>query len=336
MRVRVLRYFCRWKEKFAHYNAQIGVHGASDERGKETVQSNAATVGMARVIKELGVPASIVGKMVVTPPDVWLTVDDLRSMETKMFGKPNQLQSDQPSTSQISPLDLNPNAQANAPAREPMTWDKLVDGAIALSARQNNGQPNYGRLCQPELKSIYASDFETEIPRLGTLRYLKLHIQEPEAYGIYRLATVELNATGTNDVRVQGIQESWVTGKAESLAGFIREREKSVTSTLKKYGLNVNGILLLAALIALPELSLSRRAIFTVAVFAIIAVIAYLHSRLIPNALIYLSAPKPNLFQRIWPPTLSWLFTIGGAVIGAIIYGLLKGEISVPGWLHFW
>ena len=39
-------------EKFASYQAQIGVHGASDENGRETTQSNSATIGMARVVKE--------------------------------------------------------------------------------------------------------------------------------------------------------------------------------------------------------------------------------------------------------------------------------------------
>jgi hypothetical protein len=146
--------FAAGHEKFAHYTAQIGVHGASDENGRETTVSNAATVGMARIIKDLGVPASIVGKMVVTPPDqmVWLTVDDLRSMETKMFGKPMQLPTDQPSTSQLQPpISLSPGAQANAPAKEP-TWKDLVDGAIRLSTQQHNGQVNYQRSCQPELK----------------------------------------------------------------------------------------------------------------------------------------------------------------------------------------
>jgi hypothetical protein len=34
---------------------------------------------MARIVKELGVPPSIIGKMVVTPPSdmVWLNPDDL-------------------------------------------------------------------------------------------------------------------------------------------------------------------------------------------------------------------------------------------------------------------
>src|SRR5579871_5779285 len=67
--------FAAGPEKNASYGAQIGVHGASDQDGQETVQSGAATVSMARVAKDLGVPSAIIGRMVVTPPDqmVWLS-----------------------------------------------------------------------------------------------------------------------------------------------------------------------------------------------------------------------------------------------------------------------
>ena len=101
--------------------------------------------------------------------------------------------------------------------------------------------------------SKYADAFENDITRLGDLRYLKLQIQEPEAYGINRLAIIELNAMSTNDIRVQGIQESWVIGKAEVLAAFVREREKVLSSTFKKYGLNANLVLFVGALIFCPN-----------------------------------------------------------------------------------
>ena len=62
--------------KFANYTAQVGVHGASDKQGEETVVSSAATVSMARAAKDLGVPAAIIGRMVVTSPNemVWLSL----------------------------------------------------------------------------------------------------------------------------------------------------------------------------------------------------------------------------------------------------------------------
>jgi hypothetical protein len=148
--------FAAGETKFANYTAQIGVHGASDQTGQETAQSGAATVSMARVAKELGVPAAIIGRMVVTPPNemVWLSPADLQSMGTTMVGKPSQIPT-APQTSNIqqlptgSPTDLSPKTKASATP----TWDELVDIAVATSSRQNNGKPKYFRLCQPETKT---------------------------------------------------------------------------------------------------------------------------------------------------------------------------------------
>jgi hypothetical protein len=76
--------FAAGSQRFADPNALVGVHGASDESGKETLRSSAATLSMARILKDLGVPPGIIGKMVVTPPSeiVWLTREDLQSMGT--------------------------------------------------------------------------------------------------------------------------------------------------------------------------------------------------------------------------------------------------------------
>ena len=143
--------FAAGNEKYAHYTATIGVHGASDSSGKETVESGAATISMARIVRELGVPASIIGKMVVTPPDqmVWLGPDDLRSMGAAMLGKPDQLaaeQSQQQHPAQL-PTPIHPDTQASIIP----TWDEVVQGAIETSKVQY-GKLNINRSCQPELK----------------------------------------------------------------------------------------------------------------------------------------------------------------------------------------
>src|SRR5262249_40059644 len=132
----------------------IGVHGVSDD-GQETTESGAATVAIARIAKELGVPSGIIGKMVVTPPDqmVWLTPDDLRSMGTTMTGKPVQLPTERPLTSEL-PSQWRPQeksiASKDAP---PPNWDKLLDRAIELSTQQHGGKPDIRRGCQPEFKA---------------------------------------------------------------------------------------------------------------------------------------------------------------------------------------
>jgi hypothetical protein len=126
------------------------VHGASDERGAETVQSGAATVSMARIAKELGVPAAIIGRMVVTPPAemVWLSPADLQSMGTTMIGKPSQLPNVQsgPVAKQTQPDEPMQLRQTTAPA----SWETFTNNAFELSRQQNGGTPKTLRSCQPE------------------------------------------------------------------------------------------------------------------------------------------------------------------------------------------
>jgi hypothetical protein len=144
--------FAAGNEKYASFAAFVGVHGASDA-GRETLESNAATVSMAKVVRELGVPPGIIGKMVITPPDqiVWLTPDELRSMGTTMTGKPAQLPSSSEITSQLPAL-RQPTAPTATPNKTVPTWKELVDAALRTSSAQNNGKPRFHRACQPELK----------------------------------------------------------------------------------------------------------------------------------------------------------------------------------------
>ncbi len=150
--------------KFANYSAQVGVHGASDRQGEESVASGAATVSMARAAKDLGVPAAIIGRMVVTPPNemVWLTPQDLLSMGTTMVGKPTQTVSPSATaaadpgslpkqTQPGNPMQLQPEAKST----KTPTWSEFLDGVIKRSAAQNNGTPRYSRGCQPEIKTCY-------------------------------------------------------------------------------------------------------------------------------------------------------------------------------------
>ena len=130
------------------------MHGASDESGQETEGSSAATVSMARIAKELGVPAGIIGKMVVTPPEqmVWLTPDELRSMGVTMTGKPSQLPSAPAVASQLPP-EIKPSSRSTASEGKPLpTWAKLLDNALELSKQQHDGKADFARVCQPELK----------------------------------------------------------------------------------------------------------------------------------------------------------------------------------------
>jgi hypothetical protein len=158
--------FAGGTSKYASYSASVGVHGASDAEGRETIEAGGATVLMARALKELGVPEAILGKMVVTPPSsmVWLTPDDLRSIGTTMTGKPSQTPSEPP-TGQVpnqlpsaaqAPVQLDPSNNATLSSQIPQSskksWDELVKGASAFSRQQNGGSIQANRACQPELR----------------------------------------------------------------------------------------------------------------------------------------------------------------------------------------
>jgi hypothetical protein len=77
--------FAAGKERYAEPGARIGVHSAVHQRLGETRDAKSTTIDMVRFLSELGVPPSIVGKVVTTKPDqiTWLTTEDLRSMQVR-------------------------------------------------------------------------------------------------------------------------------------------------------------------------------------------------------------------------------------------------------------
>jgi hypothetical protein len=56
------------KERFMGRGCKIGVHSVSNDRGKEDAESTRITVQMSRFLVGLGVPHSVIGKIVATPP----------------------------------------------------------------------------------------------------------------------------------------------------------------------------------------------------------------------------------------------------------------------------
>jgi hypothetical protein len=170
----------------------------------------------------------------------------------------------------------------------------------------------------------YAKDFLQDIADLGKIKYLKIFIQEPEAHGINRVVIVEFVENGISEVRVSGINESWVVGKAESISQAIRPKQHKLVTSYKKYGLNLNAIIFFVMLIAIPEvMGLKNRAIFVLVVFALLNILIWIHSKFIPNTIIYLTGKKPSIISRSWPTILSWLVAVSSSIFAAWIFYLL-------------
>lgn len=172
----------------------------------------------------------------------------------------------------------------------------------------------------------YAEDFLRDADTLGRLDYFKVTIQEPEAYGINRLVVVELSAFGSNEIRVQGIQESWVIGKAEAIASLLTRYQSTLITTYKKFGLNLNQAIFLAMLVVMPSINAwTDRAVFAVAVFVLLTAMLWLHARFIPNASIRMGVATPTFLGRIWPTLLSWFVAMSASLVGGLLlYWLTK------------
>jgi hypothetical protein len=56
------------KERYMGRGCKIGVHSVSNDRGKEDADSARITLQLSRLLVGLGVPHSVVGKIVATPP----------------------------------------------------------------------------------------------------------------------------------------------------------------------------------------------------------------------------------------------------------------------------
>lgn len=56
------------RERYMDRKSKIGVHSVANDRGREDADSARVTIRMSRLLAGLGVPHSVIGKMVATPP----------------------------------------------------------------------------------------------------------------------------------------------------------------------------------------------------------------------------------------------------------------------------
>lgn len=170
----------------------------------------------------------------------------------------------------------------------------------------------------------YSSEFLQEFGEIGELRYLKILVQEPEAHGLNRVVMVEFNSAGTNELLVQSTRESWVVGRSEALKAFLARFTSPLVTTYKRFGLNLNSVILLAMIIAVPEIEpWIERISFVVGTVAVLLGLYWLHTKFIPNTAIALTADQPGILGRAWPTVLSWLFAVSASLVAALIFRLL-------------
>ena len=178
-------------------------------------------------------------------------------------------------------------------------------------------------------KNLYADEFEKILDNLPKLSYLKIFVQEPELYNLNRNATIELSAWGENIIRVQSVQEAWAMGKAETLSNHASGYQRKIATHFRKFGLSVNVLITVAVLAALPGLpSFLQRLLFAFGALGVQSLITFMHRRYVPNFILYPNQHKATVLGKVLPSAISWGLTALGGVASAVIYGVLKGELS--------
>lgn len=179
-------------------------------------------------------------------------------------------------------------------------------------------------------KVFYWRDFESIFPKIGQISYLRLFVQQTGPQGTVRSVTVELNATGENEVRTSGPQESWVLGKAAAIESFLRKHEALLVTSYRKH-FNLSALLFLVTLIALPSMALAQRVVFIGFVIALGVAFNWIHARVFPNFLASPSERRSGLASRALVAVLSWIGGIIAIVVATVAaYILTEGA---PNWL---
>ena len=159
---------------------------------------------------------------------------------------------------------------------------------------------------------------------------LKIFARKPDENGADQVISIEFGPH-VNTAVTQGANRAWVLGQLETLKHDLKQYERHYITNFKRWGLNINQLLLLGAVVLLPSFSsLLDRAIFMGAGLALIVGVNWLHSRYLPFAAIHLREKKKGLFKRFGPSAASWVLGIVAAVVAAMVGAYLQGWLEIP------
>lgn len=176
----------------------------------------------------------------------------------------------------------------------------------------------------------YLEDFKQIQFSADRAEIIKIFAQKPDDFGSNRVVSIEFGSQA-NIAMTQGANEAWVLGQLETLKRDLRRYERTYITNFKRWGIGINQLMLLAAIVFLPSLDgLKDRAILMAVVLALIFAVNWLHSRYVPYAAIYLHDKKQGWLGKAWPRAASWGIGIVAAVIGTLAAAYLQGALKIP------
>lgn len=176
----------------------------------------------------------------------------------------------------------------------------------------------------------YLEDFKQLQFSADRAEIIKIFAQKPDGLGANQVVSIEFGPQ-TNAAMTQGANEAWVLGQLETLKRDLKRYERTYITNVKRWGIGVNQLMLLAAIVFLPSLSgLKPRAILMGVVLALVFAVNWLHSRYVPYAAIHLRQKKQGWLGKAWPRVASWGIGIVAAVIGTLTAAYLQGALKIP------
>lgn len=159
---------------------------------------------------------------------------------------------------------------------------------------------------------------------------LKIFARKPDEKGTDQVIAIEFGPH-VNTAVTQGANRAWVLGQLETLKHELKQYERNYITNFKRWGLSINQLLLLGAIVLLPSFSsLLDRAIFMIAGLVLIVGVNWLHSRYLPFAAIHLREKKKGFFKRFGLSAASWVLGIVAAVFAALLGAYLQGWLEKP------
>lgn len=183
-------------------------------------------------------------------------------------------------------------------------------------------------------QSRYLDDFKELQFAAEKAELIKIFAQKADGVGANQVVSIEFGPQ-VNMAMTQGASEAWVLGQLETLKRDLKRYEQSYVTNFKRWGIGINQVMLLAAIIFMPSLeSLSDRAILMVFVLSLIFAVNWLHARYVPFANIQLREKKTGWLGRVWPKVASWGIGIVAAALATVAGAYLEGAFNMPATPH--
>jgi hypothetical protein len=123
------------------------------------------------------------------------------------------------------------------------------------------------------------------------VKELTLAVEKDATRGLKKIVTIALSDDLDSKITVSSPDELWTEAVAQRLSRFMEQFTSTFTGFLRRHGLNVNFLMLLVLLVALPEFERSERIILVVLAIGTMLLIARTH-KLVPFARVYLDPDR--------------------------------------------